>query len=117
MGIGFLTLLVLAGMAWIALAYTGPVPTFAIFGEWNDKALHVGAFIVPAALVVLPGPAPRALLALVVFAGALELVQLAFPLREASLADLAASVAGIAVGWLIGEAVRSAIAAIAGRAR
>ncbi len=114
--VGSLALVVLAVMGWIALVYTGPVPTFAMFGEWNDKALHVGAFAMPAALVVLPGPAPRALLALAVFAAVLELVQLAFPLRQASLADLAASVAGVIAGWAIGVSVRTSIARMLSRA-
>jgi len=114
--VGLLAVAVLAVMLWIALAYTGPVPTFAIFGDWNDKALHVGAFSVPAALFVLPGPAPRSLLALAVFAAAIESVQLAFPLRQAGLGDFAASIVGIAVGWLIGVAARSAIAAFARKA-
>jgi len=102
-------LLLVAGLTWVALVYTGPVPTFASFGAWTDKALHAGAFALPALLVVLPGPAPRALLALAPRAGLLELVQLAFPLRQASLGDFAASVVGIEAGWVIGAVVRTLI--------
>jgi VanZ family protein len=102
-------LVLVAGMAWVALVYTGPVPTITQLGEWNDKALHVGAFGVLALMVVLPGPAPRALLAMVLCAGLLELAQLAFPLRQASLADLAASVVGVVAGWVIGAMARTAI--------
>jgi hypothetical protein len=96
-------------MAWVSLVYTGPVPTIAELGEWNDKALHVGAFALLAVLVVLPGPAPRALLLLVVCAAVLELVQLAFPLRQASLGDFAASLAGAGAGWLVGTVSRISV--------
>lgn len=110
-------LALVAGMAWVALVYTGPVPTIAEFGDWNDKALHVGAFGLLAALLVLPAPAPRALLALALCAAVLELAQLAFPLRQASLWDLAASLAGIGAGWLIGAMARLLIVWVLGRAR
>lgn len=102
-------------MAWVALIYTGPVPTVPQFGEWNDKALHIGAFGLLAALVVLPAPAPRALLLLVVCAAVLELVRLAFPLRQASVGDFAASVAGVVAGWVIGTVCRMAACRMAGR--
>ena len=102
-------LVLVAGMTWVALVYTGPVPTVPQFGEWNDKALHAAAFALPALLVVLPAPAPRALLLLVICAGLLELAQLAFPIREASIADLGASIAGAGAGWLIGAVCRTAL--------
>lgn len=101
-------------MAWVALIYTGPVPTVPQFGEWNDKALHIGAFGLLAALLVLPAPAPRALLLLVVCAAVLELVQLAFPLRQASFADFAASIAGVAAGWTSGATLRVLMARCGG---
>ncbi len=104
-------------MAWVALIYTGPVPTVPQFGEWNDKALHVGAFGLLAALVVLPAPAPRALLALALSAAVLELAQLSFPLRQASVADLVASMAGVGVGWLVGAAGRLVVALVTRRQR
>ncbi len=100
-------LVLVAGMTWVALVYTGPVPTFTQLGEWNDKALHVGAFALLSALLVLPAPAPRALLMLALCAAGLELVQLAFPMRQASWADLVASLAGVGLGHFVGVAVRS----------
>ena len=105
-----LVLALIAGMAWVALVYPGPAPTIAEFGAWNDKALHVGAFALLAALLVLPAPAPRALLIVTLCAAGLELAQLAFPMRQASAADLAASVVGVVAGWLVGASGRSAIA-------
>jgi hypothetical protein len=110
-------LLLVAGMAWVALVYTGPVPTFTQLSEWNDKVLHVCGFALPAALLVLPGSAPRALLVLVLGAAGLELVQMALPMRQASLADLIASMAGIAAGWLIIAACRAVVAFVAGTGR
>jgi len=108
-----LVLALLIFMAWFALI--GPLPAVPQFGAWSDKALHVGAFGLLAMLVALPRPAPRALLVLVLCAGVVELVQLAFPLREASLADLAASLVGVVAGWATGAAARMIIGVI-GRA-
>lgn len=105
-------LVLVAGTAWVALVYTGPVPTIPQLGQWNDKALHFGAFGVLALLVVLPGPAPRAVFLLGMSAVVLELTQLAFPLRRADLADLCASLAGLAFGWAFGGVGRTLIAVV-----
>lgn len=70
------------------------------FGDCNDKVEHVAAFALLAAIVTGRGPAPRALIALIAFALTIEAVQLVVPERQADLADLAASLAGIALGWL-----------------
>ncbi len=107
-------LVLVIGITGLALVYTGPVPTVAALGEWNDKALHAGAFALPALLVVLPAPAPRALLALAICAGVLELVQLAFPTRQANLEDYAASVAGLAGGSGLGTLLRHIVNWLAG---
>ncbi len=87
------------------------------FGAWNDKVLHAGAFALLAAIVTCRGPAPRALIALVVFAAVIEAAQIIIPEREANLGDLAASLAGLALGWLVMTIGRAAILQIFGKGR
>ncbi len=88
--------------SWMALDPTETLPFTPPFGTWNDKFLHAGAFALLAAIVTCRGRAPRALIALVVFAVAIETAQIAIPEREASLGDLAASLAGVIAGVIAG---------------
>jgi VanZ family protein len=93
----------------MALDPTGMLPFTPPFGAFNDKFLHAGAFALLAAIVTLRGPAPRALIALVVLAVVIETAQIIIPEREADLGDLAASLAGIALAWLVVAAGRVVI--------
>jgi hypothetical protein len=63
----------------LALDPAGRLPFTPPFGAWNDKVEHVCAFALVAAIVSLRGPAPRALLALIVLAVAIEIAQISSP--------------------------------------
>ena len=112
-----LVLALLLFTAWIALVYIGPMPSVRQFGVWNDKVLHIVTFALLALILSVPGPAPRALSVLAICGVLLELAQLAFPLRQASFADLIASLAGVVTGGLIGGVARGAAMFSAGKAQ
>ena len=107
-GSWFLAACVAGVTASLALDPAGRLPFISLFGVWDDKVEHACAFALLAAIVALRGPAPRALIALVVFAVVIETAQIFIPQRVANLADLAASLAGIALGWLVAATVRAA---------
>ena len=103
-GSWFLAACVAGVTASLALDPAGRLPFTPPFGGWNDKVEHACAFALLAAIVALRGPAPRALIALVVLAVVIEIAQIFIPQRQADLADLTASLAGIIAGGLIGLA-------------
>ena len=73
--------------------------------EVSDKVQHFGAYAGLAFLAVLAWPQARLMtgpVMSVILAGpAIELLQLLVPGRSASLADAAADLAGVAVGWVL----------------
>ena len=107
-GSWFLAACVAGVTASLALDPAGRPRFISLFGVWDDKVEHACVFALLAAIVALRGPAPRALIALVVFAVVIETAQIFIPLRKADLADLAASLAGIALGWLVAATGRAA---------
>lgn len=72
----------------------------------DDKMLHFLAFaIVGLTALWLWKPAWLVIAILFVFAASIEAVQRALPAREASLADLGASAAGLLAAWALFRAV------------
>ena len=94
-------------VTYYGVVYRGQLPDHPWLMGWNDTFLHVCSFGL-LTLLVLPlsreWRAPLAVLA--ASAVAIEAIQLAIPVRTASLGDLAASLTGIALGAVFVAGVR-----------
>lgn len=96
---------------YFAVLTESPLPYHWRVDGYNDLLLHAGAF---GALTLLVAPIVQrratALAGIALFAAVLEMAQLALPRRTASLTDLAAGLAGIALACLVlaaGKALRA----------
>ncbi|NND55331.1 MAG: VanZ family protein [Gammaproteobacteria bacterium] len=70
--------------------------------DWSDKALHFVVFaglMVWFAALVKPAAYGWVLVALLVYGGAMEVMQSIMPFRQAEFADFVADFAGLLVGW------------------
>lgn len=100
--------LVLAVIVYYGVIFTGQLPDHRLISGWNDTLLHMGSFGL-LALLILPLVRRRfvPLLALIIFAAAIEAAQAFEPQRTASLSDFAAGLLGIALSWFFLRAVQT----------
>jgi hypothetical protein len=87
---------------YFGVLFTGQLPDHPLISGYNDILLHASAFGL-LTLIALPATACpiHAIAILFIFAAAIELVQLTLPDRTATLSDLLASSAGIAISWIL----------------
>jgi VanZ family protein len=110
---GIATLVIGAVVIYYAMIFEGPFPDHPALRGKNDLALHVAAFFALSTPLLLLGSWRRKVMALILFAGLIEIVQVFQPLRSADWVDFAGSVAGIAVAALIVMGVRGARSLVA----
>lgn len=103
-----------AATVYYGVIYEGQLPDHRWVSGSNDLILHAAAFAVLTGTALLMTPRRTApLLALALFAGAIEGVQIFQLERNATLSDFAASLSGIAAAVLIVALARKTLDRIA----
>ena len=109
-----------ATLYWSLLA-TPPVAALSIAGPLSPYLLHFGAFgVLALAALTLWSPGGKILAMLAAAGGVIEILQAAVPSRQTSLADFAASTAGIlgaAMCFVLAEKLWASLAAHCNSAR
>ncbi len=104
--VGIPALVIGAVVVYYAMIFDGPFPDHPLLRGHNDLVLHIAAFLALSTPVLLLDSRSRSIVGLVLFAGAIEIVQIFLPHRTPDWLDFAGSVAGIALAALVAGGLR-----------
>ncbi len=99
--VGVATLVIGAVVVYYAMVFDGPFPDHPLLRGHNDLVLHIAALLALSTAVLLLDSRRRSIVGLVLFAGAIEIVQIFVPRRTPDWLDFAGSVTGIAIAALL----------------
>lgn len=99
--VGVATLVIGAVVVYYAMVFDGPFPDHPLLRGHNDLVLHIAALLALSTAVLLLNSRRRSIVGLVLFAGAIEIVQIFVPRRTPDWLDFAGSVTGIAIAALL----------------
>ncbi len=98
---------VACAIVFFAMVHNEPFPYHPAIDGWNDILLHMGAFgALTFFALMIWRRSLRLTVALVAFGVLIELIQIAFPARQADVMDVAANGLGIAFGYAMFAAMR-----------